>query len=93
MEYLGNCNSICACTHSIKISGREFIKCYEHQGEDLPFSVPFIEDKELCVAMKLSKTEHVIPDSEINPLEMYRCPYRETIDEIFRLIYKSNKSS
>ncbi|VVB82733.1 Uncharacterised protein [uncultured archaeon] len=76
MEDLGN--YICFCAHRIKLDNGDIIKCGELQGINLPFQIPFLEDKEVCVAMKFSKTEHVIPDREIDVLKMYKCPYRKS---------------
>ncbi|MEK6827102.1 MAG: hypothetical protein AABX99_01300, partial [Nanoarchaeota archaeon] len=75
MEDLGN--RICFSTHRIKLSNGDIIKCSKKVGANLPFPIPFLEDKEVCVCMNFTKTEHVIPDREIDIYKIYNCPNRK----------------
>jgi len=75
MEDLGN--KICFCAHRIKLPNCDIIKCSKKEGANLPFPIPYVEDKEVCVGMIFHKKEHVIPDREIDIRKMYTCPNRE----------------
>ena len=75
MEDLGN--MICLWEDRIKFSKGDIIKCSRRNGAKLPFSIPFLEDEEVCVGMIFHKSGHVIPDREIDIYKMYNCPYRK----------------
>ncbi len=68
---------ICPLANVIKLSQGDIITCLEKKGMDLPFPIPYLNDKEVCVCMSFTKTEHVIPDREIDIYKMYNCPYRK----------------
>lgn len=70
-------NIICFCEQRIKFSNGDIIKCSKMKGANLPFPIPFLEDGEVCVGTVFHKSEHVIPEREIDVCKMYNCPYRE----------------
>ena len=75
MEDLGNI--ICFCEQRIKFSNGDIIKCSKMKGANLPFPIPFLKDREVCVGTVFHKSEHVIPEREIDVRKMYRCFDRE----------------
>jgi hypothetical protein len=70
---------ICSCARRIRLPLGDIIKCEKMVGRTLPYPMPFLQDKEVCVATRfnLNLHGHIIGGSKVNVSKMYDCPNRE----------------